>query len=119
MAFLLTAIQLPIVSYCAGPEPLGASNKLSSEEGSRDLFGNKNKPTSSNKAVGEGQAASKVVKAGKPAVDFAAKEAKDVGGRYYEKGKDAVAGAGVAGTAALGAYSLAELAKAAGYELPT
>lgn len=101
------------------PRRLELQAKLTSDEGSRDLFGNKNKPTSSNKAVGEGAAASKVAKTAKPAVDFAAKEAKDIGGRYYDKGKDTVAGAAVAGTVAVGAYSLAELAKLAGFELPT
>lgn len=119
MALLLTAIQLPTVGYCAGPEftSAGASSELASDEGSRDLFGNKNKPTASNKAVGEGQTASKAAKVAKPAVDFAAKEAKDIGGRYYEKGKNAAAGAGVAGTAAVVAYGASEGAKAVGVEL--
>ncbi|MEO0933410.1 MAG: hypothetical protein AAFY21_06505 [Cyanobacteria bacterium J06641_2] len=121
MAFLLAALQSPIVGYCAGPEATsaGASSELTSDEGSRGLFGNKNKPTSSNKAVGEGAAASKAAKMAKPAVDYAAKEAKDITGRYYDKGKDTAAGAAVAATVAGGAYSLAELAKLAGFELPT
>lgn len=81
MALLLTAIQSPIVAYCAGAEPLTntaeASSELSTEGGSTDLFGNTNKPGVNSKAVGEGMVVSKAAKAAKPAADFAAKEAKD------------------------------------------
>lgn len=123
MALLLTAIQSPIVAYCAGAEPptntAEASSELSREGGSTDLFGNTNKPGVNSKAVGEGMVVSKAAKVAKPAADFAAKEAKDIGARYYDKGKDAVAGAAVAGTVAEGVYSLSELAKLAGFELST
>ena len=122
MAFLLAAIQLPIVGYCAGPESLtnvGTSGELSSEEGSRDLFGNKNKPAPGNKAVGEGQTASKLGKAAKPVASFAAKEAQDFGKKTYEKIKDTGSTATAAGVIGGMAYTASEGAKAAGVELPS
>nr|YP_010003134.1 hypothetical protein JXY92_mgp30 [Ulva torta]AZP40267.1 hypothetical protein [Ulva torta] len=113
MALLLTAIQSPIVAYCAGAEPLTntaeASSELSTEGGSTDLFGNTNKPGVNSKVVGEGMVVSKAAKAAKPAADSAANEAKDIGARYYDKGKDAVAGAAVAGTVAGGCIACPNL----------
>lgn len=119
MALLLAALQSPTVGYCAGPESLEASSDLSTEGVSMDLSDKKSKPTTSNKAVGEGTVGTKVAKAAKPTADFAAKEAKDIGGRVYDKGKDAVATGIVAGSVAAGAYAFSEGAKVAGVELPS
>ena len=63
-----------------------------------------------------------MAKGAKPVADFAAKEAKDIYQRYCDKGKDAIAGGFVAGTAAgivyTGNYTGNHIANTAGIEIP-
>ena len=127
MAFVLIAIQSPLVGYCSGVEfPMnteGSSNEFTSDGESSDLFGQKNKPGPGNKAVGEGATVTKYGKAAKPYVDYAAREAREVGKEVAQslrrQGIDKVTGGALVAVGCVGALTLESICNELGFKLPT